>query len=172
MSYSITRTENQTSTFTIADAKYLASRIATGLTYLRLYCGLITEQHIQNLAIEAAILLKYGLLENVKYGYQKDGYWKFAISYSVNYLGQVESSDDNPTTMNPPSDLEGVTWHSFLTRRRNQNLNQADLDAIEEMLPIHRGHGVEPSSANGYGTTDDSYYRNGYGMARGQFRSY
>jgi hypothetical protein len=171
MTYSNTRTVNQTQTFTITDARYLASRIATGLDYLRLYCGQLTEQEVHNFTMEAAILLKAGLLENVKYGYQKANKWVYALSYSVNYLGQIEATNDSPSALDPPPavDLSGAVWASSLTRRSNSTLSQTDRDAIEELLPISRSIGSEPSSINGTWSNDDSYFRNGFGMTRSYF---
>lgn len=172
MTYSNTQTRSLSETFTIADAKYLASRIAHGLTLLRLYCGQLTPQKVQDLALEAAILMKFGLLANVKYGYQKDGNWIYAIGYSVNILGQVEATNGDPSIIDLPTNLDGAEWHSFLTRRRNQNLSREDLEQVEQLLPIKRSDGTEPGSVNGYWTTDDSYCRNGIGLNRQQFRSY
>ena len=107
MTYSTTLTASQT--FTIADAKYLASRIAADLTQLRLYYGNLTEQKVQDLTFEAAILLKAGLLDNVKYGYQKDDKWVFALSYSVNYLGQLEVANDSPGGIDATADVTGAS---------------------------------------------------------------
>ncbi len=172
MTYSNTQTRSLSETFTIADAKYLASRIAHGLTLLRVYCGQLTPQKVQDLALEAAILLRFGLLESVKYGYQRNGNWIYAIGYSVNNLGQVESANDEPSIIDLPTNLNGASWHSFLTRRHNPSLSGEDLGQVEELLPIKRSNGTEPGSANGTWATDDSYSRNGVGLSRQQFRSY
>jgi len=170
MTYSTTLSASQT--FTIADAKYLASRIASDLTQLRLYYGQLTEQKVQDLTVEAAILLKAGLLSNVKYGYQKDGKWVFALSYSVNYLGQLEVANDSPGGVDATANVTGASWSSYLTRRHNPNLSAEDLKAIDELLPIQRGGGSEPSASNGAWSNDKTYYRNGTDISRGQFRSY
>jgi hypothetical protein len=174
MTYSNTLSTTQTQTFTIADAKYLASRVAAGLTYLRIYdpTGYLTVQKVQDLTVEAALLLKAGLLGTIKYGFQKDGSWVFALRYSVNYFGQIEAANDNPSAIDPPPNLDGTAWSSSLTERDNPSLSQADRDAIDELLPFKRSSGAEPSSAKGTWNNDDGYYRNGYGMNRGQFRSY
>ncbi len=172
MTYSNTQTRSLSETFTIADAKYLASRIAHGLTILRVYCGQLTPQKVQDFALEAAILLKFGLLENVKYGYQKNGDWVYAIGYFVNNLGQVEAANDAPSIIDLPSNLNGASWYSILTRRQNPSLSREDLSQVEQLLPIKRSNGTEPGSANGAWATDDSYSRNGVGLIRQQFRSY
>jgi hypothetical protein len=172
MTYSNTQTRSLTETFTIADAKYLASRIAHGLTLLRLYCGQLTSQKVQDLVLEASILMKFGLLDNVRYGYQKNEDWVYALGYSVNDLGQVVASNDEPSIFDLPTNLNEAEWHSFLTRRYNPSLNTEDLAKIEQLLPIKRSSGTEPGSSNGNWTTDDAYYRNGVGLKRQQFRSY
>jgi len=169
--YSGTYSATQTETFTIADARYLASRIKIGLTYLRLYCGGISEQYVENLTLEAAILLRAGLLEKVIYGYKKDGEVKYALIYTVNNLGQIEAANDNPSSLDMPPYLGDATFFTFLTRRYNPGLTQADRDAVERLLPIHRGTGTEPSMINGTRSGNDSYYRNGYGMTRSVYTS-
>ena len=90
MTYSLTTTTSHT--FTIADAKYLASRIATDLAQVRLFYDQPSDQMIQDYAIEAAVLLKFGILQSVKYGFQINDNWIFALDYSVNYLGQLGRS--------------------------------------------------------------------------------
>ncbi len=172
MTYSRTNTTTRAETFTIADAKYLASRISHGLTFLRIYCGQLTPEKVQDLAVEAAILLRFNLLESVKYGYEKDGNWIYGISYSVNQLGQIEGINDTPSIIDLPDNLDGAKWHSFLNRRTNPELSLSDLQEIEELLPIQRTSGTEPSSANGSWNVDDSYSRNGIGISRSQFKSY
>jgi hypothetical protein len=157
-------TESQT--FTIADAKYLASRIEAGLTYLRLYCGQLSEQKVKELTLEAAILLKAGILEKVIYGYKKDGDVKYALVYKVNNLGQIEAENEDSTSINPPTGMEGSSWFSFLTRRSNPKLTQSDLERIQQILPIQRSNGEEPSMINGSYGQHNSYSRNGYGMTR------
>lgn len=164
-------TSSESQTFSIADARYLASRIKTGLTYLRLYCGHISEQYVENLTLEAAILLKYGLLERVVYGYKRNGEVKYALIFTVNHLGQLVAADDNPSILDLPPYMEDTTFFTFLTKRHNPELTQADRDAIEGILPIQRDTGTEPSMINGTTSTADSYYRNGYGMTRSTYTS-
>ena len=176
MTYATTLTATQTQTFTIADAKYLASRIATDLDQIRLYYGHIatslTEQRIQEFAVEAAVLLKFGLLSSVKYGFRKANDWKFYVNYKVNHLGQLEASNDAPGDIDPNAPVEGSSFYSHLTTRNNPNLTAEEEASIHASLPVQRGTGDEPSSANGTLSNDKSFYRNGIGMDRSQFRSY
>lgn len=174
MTQSTTLTNSQT--FTIADAKYLASRISTDLTQVRLYYGdaggYLTDQKIQDLAVEAAVLLKFGLLENVKYGFQRDGNWVFALSYTVNSLNQLELANDSPGAVYSQANVSGASWHSYLTKRHSSDVTAEERASIIAGLPIQRTDGDEPGSAGGQWDNDKTYYRNGTGMQRGQFRSY
>ena len=176
MSYSVTLTNSESHNFTIADAKYLASRIAADLTQIRLYYGhatsYLTDQKIQDLAVEAAVLLKFGLLSSVKYGFRKADEWKFYVSYRVNQLGQLEASNDAPGDIDPSAQVEGTSWYSHLVPRRNFDMTVEEEAAIRRDLPIQRQDGTEPSTRNGTLSNDKSYYRNGVSMDRQQFRSY
>lgn len=169
MTYSTTLTTSQT--FTIADAKYLASRIATDLGLLRIYYGGLTAGDVENLTLEAAILLKFGLLEHVKYGYRKGGSWAYFVSYSVNYLGQLEVTNDSPGAIDSQANVTGATWYSLLTRRNNSNLSAEEIANINQLIPIQRSVGVVPNFANGTLNADKTYYRNGTDMSRSQYRS-
>jgi hypothetical protein len=171
MTNSTTRTLSESESFTIADAKYLASRIASDLDQVRLYYGGVSSEHIQNLVAEAAILLKFGLLESVKYGYKRNGSWAYFVSYSVNYLGQLVAADDHPGGIDTQANVVGATWYSYLGRRTNHDLTEDDITKINQLIPIQRSFGVEPSFTGGTHTTDRSYYRSGTGVSRGQYRS-
>lgn len=173
MTQSTTLTTSRT--FTIADAKYLASRISTDLNQIRLYygdgSGYLTDQKIQDLAVEAAVLLKFGLLDTVKYGFQRDGNWVFAVRYAVNSLNQLELANDSPGGIYSQANVSGASWQSYLTRRSSADVSAEDQAAIVADLPIQRSDGNEPSSVGGQWDDDKTYYRNGMGMQRGQFRS-
>lgn len=169
MSYS--QTLSNTTTFTLSDAKYLASRIATDLTQMRLLYGKPTEQRVQDYAIEAAMLLKFGLLSSVKYGFQLNGNWIYAINYSVNYLGQLQTTNDDPGDIPSAEGVASATWHSFLTTRHNSDLSQTELDSINSQLPISRNNGDEPGSSHGTWVTEKTYSKNGVAMTRSYFRS-
>jgi hypothetical protein len=166
-----TLTRSQTNTFTIADAQYLASRIASDLTQIRLYYGYLTEQKVKDLAVEAAILLKFGLLKSVKYGFRKGDDWVYYVSYYVDDLGQLQASNDSPGDIDPTVDNTGASWYSHLEMRENPDLNTEQVAAIKQDLPIQRTSGIEPNSNNGILNNDKSYYRNGIGLTRGQYRS-
>lgn len=173
MTQSLTRSITQT--FSIADARYLASRIASDLAQVRLYYGhadpYLTEQKVDDLVVEAAILLKFGLLDNVKYGFKRDGNWVFALSYTVNSQGQLEVPNDSPGGVYSQANVEGASWYSHLAKRHNPSISSEDRAAIIADLPIQRTAGQEPGTAGGSWDNDKTYYRNGTGIQRGQFRS-
>lgn len=169
MTYSKTISEVQT--FTLSDAKYLASRIASDLEQMRLFYGKPDEEHIQKLVVEAGMLLKFGLLDWVRYGYRKDNEWVFAVSYTVNSLGQLECADDSPGGIDANADIIGASWYSHLKTRTNPQLTTEERETIEKNRPIDRVTAKEPGSANGTWVEDKTYYRNNTGLNRGQFRS-
>jgi len=173
MTESLTRTSSQT--FTIADAKFLASRISADLHQVRLHYGdangYLTAQKIQDFTIEAAVLLKFGLLDNVIYGFQRDNNWVFALRYKVNSLNQLELASDTPGGIYAHADITGASWHSYLTKQESSDVTAAEKAEIVADLPIQRSDGTGPSSSNGQWDDDKTYYRNGTDIQRGQFRS-
>lgn len=173
MTESLTHTSSQT--FTIADAKYLASRISADLTQVRLHygdgAGYLTNQKIEDLAVEAAVLLKFGLLDHATYGFQRNNNWVFALRYQVNALNQLEMANDNPGGIYAQANAVGASWSSSLTKRDSSDVTAEEKAAIVADLPIQRTVGDEPGSTGGQWDNDKTYYKNGTGMQRGQFRS-
>lgn len=173
MTGSITRTSSQT--FTIADSKFLASRISADLHQVRLHYGdaggYLTAQKIEDFTVEAAVLLKFGLLDNVIYGFQRDNNWVFALRYKVNSLNQLELASDTPGSIYAHADITGASWNSYLTRRDSSDVTAEQKAEIIADLPIQRSDGTGPGTANGQWDDDKTYYRNGTGVQRGQFRS-
>ncbi len=171
MSYSYTRTQDYTQAFTLDDARELGSVIKIGLTYIRLFGGMLEEQHLQNLVTEATILLKFGLLDEVEYGYKKNGYCVYALRFKVNIWGQIEAVTRPPSIINPLPDLKGAGWYSLLTRRHT-NLTPATIAAVNKLLPIQRGSGSSPSYDRGRWVSGDNQSRNGVELTQSEFRPY
>lgn len=160
-----TVTATTTSTFTKTDAQYLASRIAADLKQVQLAYGSPSDDEINDYVIEAAVLLHYRLLSNVKYGYRLNGYWIFAIEYSTNYLGQLQTND-MPGSIPTTAQLAGASWSSYLTRRTNADLSQTDINGINAVIPVDRVGGSEPVFSGGQWSSDKTYERNGVGVER------
>ena len=92
----MTTTFTRTRTFTITDARYIASKIAADLDLLRAYCGgRPSESLVSNLAIEAALLLDARYLKSVEYGFRRNGVTVLALKYVTRSDGTL-TSDDRP----------------------------------------------------------------------------
>ena len=77
-----------TSTFTIANARHVASKIKTDLKLLQRAYGDPSDAKIEDFGEEAAQMLNAGYLRAVTYGYKKDGDWDIALLYTANNEGR------------------------------------------------------------------------------------
>ena len=68
-------TSTRTSTFTIANARYVTSKIKADLKLLQRAYGSPTDADIEAYGEEAAQLLNGGYLGTVTYGFRRNGSW-------------------------------------------------------------------------------------------------
>jgi hypothetical protein len=167
MSYTITRTQ----TFTITHARYVSSKIAADLDLLRAYYGKPSEQHVTNLAEEAALLLAARYLWSVEYGLRLNGVTVIALKYVAMADGTLRS-DDRPGRVPAIFGLTEATWYSFLEYTNAFfRLSQIERDRFEGALPIRRTAAPAPlAGAEGYWEQTRAYSSNGEGVVRHVFR--
>lgn len=167
----MTTTLTETRTFTISHARYVASKIAADLDLLRAYHGRPSEQHVTDLAEEAALVLAARYLKSVEYGFRRNGVTILALKFVARSDGSL-TSDDRPGRVHAEADLEGSTWYSFLDYSAAfLNLPQADRDRFEATLPIQRTGGPAPQAgSDGYWEQTRTYSSNGEGVLRHVFR--
>lgn len=174
MTGSYTQSSTETETLTNTQARFLASRIASDLTLVRIFHGhhsaTLTEQHVIDLAFEAAALLRHGLLDSIKYGFQIGNEWVFALHYKVNQYNQVEPTSDDPGSIIAASLPAGSNWLSSLTPRQNPAYSDEQAAAIREKLPVQRYTAEEPGGTLGTWITDKSYGAGNVLVERAQFR--
>ena len=164
-------TLTQTRTFTISHARYVASKIAADLDLLRAYHGKPPEQHVTDLAEEAALLLAARYLKSVEYGFRRNGLTVLALKYVARSDGTL-TSDDRPGRVHAEANLVGATWYSFLEYNETfLKLPQGDRDRFEATLPIQRPGAPAPQAGiDGYWEQTRTYSSNGEGVLRHVFR--
>jgi hypothetical protein len=167
----MTTTFTRTRTFTITDARYIASKIAADLDLLRAYCGgRPSEPLVSNLAIEASLLLDARYLKSVEYGFRRNGVTVLALKYVARSDGTL-TSDDRPGRVYVESDVSDAKWYSFLEYSDAfLRLPQAQRDRFEATLPIQRVGTAAPQAGNGYWDQTRIYSSRGEGVLRHVFR--
>jgi hypothetical protein len=171
MSYSYTQTEVRS--FTETDAKHIASKVATDLKRMQRFYGAPSDASINAYEKELIELLKNGYLGAVSYGYKKNGNWIVpTLKYTAKELSNFNASDDDPGRVPTNGNIEGASFHSFLTYSTSWNsLSQHEKANFERTLPFQRGHGSEPG-INGYMSSDKSYSAGGKSLDRSILKNY
>src|ERR1044071_4342427 len=104
-SYSYT----ESTTFTITHAKHMAAKIATDLKRMQRFYGQPSDLHIAELEGEAVAMLKAGYLQDVTYGFQRDGQWiEPTLKYTARDLAGAAANDDDPGRVLPGKDVTGI----------------------------------------------------------------
>lgn len=168
MSFTVTRTA--TSTFTIIQARYLASKIAADLHLCAQYYGSPSESRIREYAEELAQYLNAGYLKEYEFGYKKNDVRVVTWRYRVDENGLL-TTDDRPGKVVSYVDVSGATFYNFLTQNAAFfRLSAADQAKFEGGLPLQRTPGTLPSDGLGSWKSDRNYYSGGVGMNRQTFQ--
>lgn len=165
-------TTTQTSSFTVTHARYIASKVATDLKRFQRFYDSPIDNWIDAYEGELAGLLKYDLVDNVVYGFQRNSLWTPA---SVRYRALPGGSllaDDDPGKIRPGIDVAGARFTSFLSYSTAWSaLSQSERDSIEQGLPIQRSTGSPPALETGAWSDDLSYSAGGRGLGRSSVRT-
>lgn len=169
MSYSQTVTESHT--FTITHARHISAKVATDLRRMNRFYGKPEIDSIANFDEEVAQLLKHGYLNNVSYGFQKNGDW---IEPTITYTASELSSgiDSTPGAIKPHANIAGASFCSFLTYTSKwHNLTETEKRDVENGLPVQRTTGETPG-ISGYLEDDKTYSSGDRSLSRAVVRSY
>jgi hypothetical protein len=166
MSFSVTRSES----FTIVNARRLASKVATDLHLCAQYYGKPTETRIREYAEELTQFLNAGYLQEYEFGYKKEGKRIVTWRYKVDTNGQL-TTDDRPGKIVPYVDITGAVFYNFLTQNAKFFALSTDERArFEAGMPLQRGGGAPPSDGAGYWMSDRNYFSGGCGLNRETFQ--
>jgi hypothetical protein len=156
MTYPLTRSAS----FTITDARYIASKVGADLRNLNSVYGAPALDDIDDYVEEVAQLLKAGYLNTVDYGFKSGDVWKLRLRYTATIGGQLR--DDTPGRLPYDAPVTGLPFYSYL---RYSNafllLDDARRQAFEQTLPITRTGAEEPGLGGGSYGTSATYARNG-----------
>jgi hypothetical protein len=153
-------------TFTITNARYLASKVKTDLKRIQQFYGKPSDRWIDDYENEMVAFLVNGLLGKVDYGFQRHGVF---ISPTLEYTAQelaANLQNDRPGNIATGQDISGSDFTSFLSYSNKwSNMTEAERAAFKADLPFQRGTGNTPS-VSGYYQDDKNYTSGGTSLAR------
>jgi hypothetical protein len=167
-----TYTTNESESFTLIHARYIASKVATDLKRIqRFYNGVPSGGTIELYEKELTVLLKHDVVASVIYGFKRNGAWTEATVRYTALPGGSLQADDDPGKIRPNLDIAGATFTSFLSLNGNwSKLTSAEQAAVETESGISRSDGQTPPLEAGYWNTDLSYSAAGRGLGRATVR--
>ena len=159
-------TITQSQTFTITNARYLASKVKTDLMRMRSFYGAPSEASIDTYEAELVAVLAAGYLSKVTYGFRRNGVFVApAIEYTAEQLA-AGWANDRPGGIPTGADIGGATFYSFLEYSSKwDNLSPSERAAFKEGLPFQRTTAETPG-VNGYYESDRSYTSGGTALSR------
>jgi Bacterial HORMA domain family 1 len=171
MSFSMTRAA--VTSFTLTQAKYLASKVAADMRRCQQLYGEPDDAHINNLGTELALLLRDGYVKSYEFGFVRNADYERVLTwrYSVDSAGNL-TSDDRPGRIVSGVNVSGTTLRTYLIKSSAWDaLSSAQRAAIEASLPITRTHAPEYNSSLGLWQYDRTYSA-GVTLTRQTFKLY
>ncbi|MEV0545073.1 hypothetical protein [Nocardia salmonicida] len=161
MTTSITRS----SSFTITDARYVASKLGANLRNLNARYGKPELSMIDDYIEETAQYLKAGYLDTVDFGFKDGDRWVLRMRYTAAAGGQLR--DEPPGGLPSAVEVAGYSFCSYLKHNAAFSALPSDeQDAFEAGLPFQRSGAPEPTAAAGIHGNSSQYSRNGVGLSR------
>lgn len=169
MTYSYSITE----AFTRTHARHIAAKVATDLKRMQRFYGQPHDNWIAAFEAEAIEFLKEGLLDNVSYGFWRNGNWiEPTLTYTARDLMGIAANDDDPGRVRPGAQISGASFHSYLTYSHKwDQLSREQQKEFAKSLPFQRTVGVEPG-INGSWSPDLTYSSGGRALERASLRSH
>ncbi|MGH3436431.1 MAG: hypothetical protein ACRDRN_08170 [Sciscionella sp.] len=169
MTTSYTRSESESETYSLANAKYVASKIATDLRQVQRYYGRPSDTDIADYALEAALLSHRGYVDKVIYGFQRNRNWILALEYTS--VNGTLVADDRAGGIYRHAKTDGTVFTSYLYYSWAwSQLTGTDRDDFIELLPFIRTSASAPGYTGGYLTSDRTYSAHGTGFTRSTYR--
>lgn len=166
-SYSVTSTQ----TSTITDARYLASKVATDLARFQRFYGSPSDKDIADYEAELTLLLKHDAVDNVVYGFKRNGLWTLASVRYVVLPGGALQVDDDPGRIKANLDVAAASFTSFLSYSSKWFARTPqDQAQIKGQLPFQRTTGSSPNLELGQWVQDKNYSSGGLGLGRSTVR--
>jgi hypothetical protein len=164
-------TTSGSESFSITNARKLASKVATDLKrFQRFYGGVPIDLWIERYERELVELLKRNALTEVTYGFRRNGLWTPAVVRYRAFDGALDV-DDDPGRVPMGVSVTGAAFSSFCETNANYSaLSAAELQQIVATAGFSRTNGTSPALEAGYWTQDRTYSSGGRGLGRSTVR--
>jgi len=172
MSFAMTRTVSES--FTLTQAKYLASKVTADMRRCQQLYGKPSDSEINDYGTELAILLRDGYVKSYEFGYVRasDDERILTWRYSVDSSGNL-TNNDRPGRILAGVNITGATMRNRMIRSIAWDLlSEEKRDSIEKDLPIQRVGAPDYGSSLGIWQNDLAYSATGVAMVRQTFKLY
>lgn len=161
-------------TFTLSNAAYVGSKVATDLKIMQILFGQPTDEWIEKYKKEMAELLFGGYLKTVTYGFKKGTNWIVAVRYEAQLDGTLSVDDRAGRLIGlAGTDVSGASHSSYLIYSDKWHRLSATTRAeIEQRIGFSRVGTAEPGTGVGYWATEKTYSANGTGVMRSTLTRY
>lgn len=167
MSHSYTTTN--TKTYSLSNAKYVASKVQTDLRQFQRWYGQPSDPWIDSYHEELVILSAGGYVDRVKYGFKSRGIWVLTLEYAFRYDGTLVG-DDRAGGVRHAFDPNGATFGSYLYWSRAwDESSPSEREAVRRTLPFQRSYCEEAGYGAGRYANDRTYAVDGSGASRRMF---
>lgn len=168
-----TGTHTTTNTYTVTQAKYIASKIKADLKRCQQIYGAPSDASIENYEEELVVLLKGKYVDSYEFGFKTGATRVVSWRYVARY-GELEASnDDDPGKLYRKADISGAHFFNFLCSSNEwSKLSREEKEKVESSFRIRRSEGTEPTDGNGYWTEDKNYSAIGVSTTRKVYRSF
>ena len=169
----MTQTYTNERTFTVTNAKYIASKVAADLKRIQRFYYFPSDEQILSYESELVEFLKCGFLDTVTYGFQRNGNWiEPTLTYKAKDLYGLTSGDDDPGSIKPGANVSGAAFHSYLTYSILwSSKSETEREAFRKNLPFQRVGAPEPS-VKGYLLNDRTYSSGDRALSRSSVKNY
>ena len=164
-------TETETRSFTVTNARYLASKVNADLKRMQRFYGKPTDSSIAAYEMELVELLKARYLNQVTYGFRRYGNW---IEPTLRYTAHELTSyfnDDDPGRVWPGANISGASFYSYLEYSITwTTLTSTQKEAFYSTMPFRRTVAPRPG-VTGHFESDRIYSSGGWELGRASVRS-
>lgn len=163
-------TRTATESFTLTNAKILASKMTADMRRCQQGYGLPTDSEINDYGTEFALLLRDGYVKEYEFGFSRDDARILSWSYSVDSSGHV-TSNDRPGRIITGVDISSTSFFNQMTRSSKwANLSAAEQESVTGGLPIRRITKEGPRDGAGKWVYDLNYSSGGVTLGRKSFQ--
>jgi len=163
-------TRSDTETWTLTNAKYLASKVTTDMLRCQQNYREPDNDAINSYGTELALLLRDGYVATYEFGFKFNELRLVSWSYTVDAAGSI-SADDRPGKVVSGVDISNASFFNYLTYSPAWGkLAGAERDRIKAELPVQRVTCDPPNDGHGYWERDLSYTSSGVTLVRKTFR--